>query len=136
VASAITKHFKETDNAGQIVFATHAVLSYVRFWANKRDWHVFIDEDIQVLQHHCHQLPQTHQIITDHIELEPIIRSTAASSSTIWKNFGRKGETGTRTNCSAIWPRPIRPYNPAKRNSAGPAAGPVRSAYVRGLLRN
>jgi hypothetical protein len=70
VASAITKHFKETDNAGQIVFATHAVLSYVRFWANKRDWHVFIDEDIQVLQHHCHQLPQTHQIITDHIELE------------------------------------------------------------------
>jgi hypothetical protein len=32
VASAITKHFKETDNAGQIVFATHAVLSYVRFW--------------------------------------------------------------------------------------------------------
>lgn len=71
VASAITNHFNETDAEGQIVFATHAVLSYVPYWANKRDWHVLIDEDLQVLRHKCHQLPQTHSIITDHIDLEP-----------------------------------------------------------------
>ena len=35
------------------------------------DRHVFIDEELQVLQHHRHQLPQTHQIVTDHLELEP-----------------------------------------------------------------
>jgi hypothetical protein len=71
VASAITTHFNAADAEGQIVFATHAVLSYVPYWANKRDWHVFIDEELQVVRHNCHQLPRTHSIITDHIELEP-----------------------------------------------------------------
>jgi len=71
VASAITRHFNDADAEGQIVFATHAVLSYVPYWANKRDWHVLVDEDLQVLRHKCHQLPQTHSIITDHIALEP-----------------------------------------------------------------
>jgi hypothetical protein len=46
-------------------------LSYVPYWANKRDWSVLVDEDLQVLRHKCHQLPQTHSIITDHIKLEP-----------------------------------------------------------------
>jgi hypothetical protein len=70
VASAITNHFNAADDGGQIVFATHASLSHVPFWANKRDWHVLVDEEIQVLQHSTHQLPKTHSIITDHLELE------------------------------------------------------------------
>jgi hypothetical protein len=47
VAGAIARHFKEADEEGQIVFATHAVLPFVPYWANKNDWHVLIDEDIQ-----------------------------------------------------------------------------------------
>jgi hypothetical protein len=37
VAGAITEHFNNTDDEGQVVFATHAVLSYVPYWANKRE---------------------------------------------------------------------------------------------------
>jgi hypothetical protein len=70
VAGAITEHFNNTDDEGQLVFATHAVLSYVPYWANKREWHVLIDEDLQVLRHKSHQLPQTHSVITDHIDVE------------------------------------------------------------------
>ena len=71
VASAITNHFKDARPDGQIVFATHAVLPFVGYWAGKSDWHVLIDEELQVLSHHQHQIPHTHPIITDHIELRP-----------------------------------------------------------------
>jgi hypothetical protein len=71
VAGAITNHFNVADAEGQIVFATHAVLSCVPYWATKREWHVLVDEDLQVLKHKSHQLPRTHSIITDHIDLEP-----------------------------------------------------------------
>ena len=58
------------DPDGQIVFATHAVLPFVGYWAGKSDWHVLIDEELQILTHHQHQIPHTHAIITDHIELQ------------------------------------------------------------------
>ena len=70
VASAITNHFKDAGPGGQIVFATHAVLPFVGFWAGKRDLYLLIDEELQILTHHQHQIPQTHAIITDHIELQ------------------------------------------------------------------
>ena len=72
VASALVRHLKETDEEGQIVFITHSVLPFVPYWPNKSDWHVLIDEDIPVARHHCHRLPHTHQIITDHLEIEPL----------------------------------------------------------------
>src|ERR1700732_1662444 len=35
VARALTEYLKQTDDEGQIIFATHQVLPYVRFWPNK-----------------------------------------------------------------------------------------------------
>jgi hypothetical protein len=70
VASAITSHFKDAGPGGQIVFATHAVLPFVGFWAGKRDLYLLIDEELQVLSHHQHQIPHTHSVITDHIQLQ------------------------------------------------------------------
>ena len=70
VASAITNHFKDSGPGGQIVFATHAVLPFVGFWAGKSDLYLLIDEELQILTHHQHQIPHTHAIITDHIELQ------------------------------------------------------------------
>ena len=71
VASEITRFFNAAEDAGQIVFATHQVFPYIPHIANKGDWHVLVDEELQILRHNCHQIPQTHALITDHIELVP-----------------------------------------------------------------
>jgi hypothetical protein len=72
VAGEMTGFFREPEElCPQIVFATHQVLPYIPFIANKRDWHLLIDEELPVVRYRCHQIPQTHSLITDHIELEP-----------------------------------------------------------------
>ena len=91
VASAVTKHFNDAEAEGQIVFITHAVMPFVPFWANKRDWHVLVDEEFQVLRHKCHQLPHTHPIITDHIELEPY---NSIYGRMVVRDQGELGEKG------------------------------------------
>jgi hypothetical protein len=71
VAARLTDYLKEADDEGQIIFATHQVLPYVRFWANQDTWHVFIDEALQVHRHHSYKVPDTHGLITELIILEP-----------------------------------------------------------------
>jgi len=71
VASEMTRFFNAAEDAGQIVIATHQVFPYIPHIANKGDWHVLVDEELQILRHNCHQIPQTHALITDHIELVP-----------------------------------------------------------------
>jgi hypothetical protein len=71
VAQALTDYLKQTDDEGQIIFATHQVLPYVGFWANQETWNVFVDEAPQVHRHHSYKVPDTHELITDLIILEP-----------------------------------------------------------------
>jgi Rad3-related DNA helicase len=71
VAGELTRFFNEPEHFAQIVFATHQVLPHIPYIANKSDWHVLVDEELQVLRYRCHQIPKTHSLITDHIELEP-----------------------------------------------------------------
>jgi hypothetical protein len=71
VASEITRFFNSAEDAGQIVLATHQVFPYIPHIANKGDWGVVVDEEFQILRYNCHQIPQTHALITDHIELVP-----------------------------------------------------------------
>jgi hypothetical protein len=71
VAWEMTRFFNAAEDAGQIVFATHQVFPYIPHIANKGDWHVLVDEELQILRHNCHQIPKTHALITDHIELVP-----------------------------------------------------------------
>jgi Type III restriction enzyme, res subunit len=70
VAREITEYLRSPMDGGHIVFATHQVLPFVRFWANQGRLHVFIDEELQVVKHGCFQVPNTHELVTKHIELE------------------------------------------------------------------
>jgi hypothetical protein len=69
VAREITRFLNETEDAGQIIFATHQVLPYIPYFANKHDWHLIVDEEMQILRYRCHRIPKTHGLITDDIEL-------------------------------------------------------------------
>jgi hypothetical protein len=72
VTGAIVHHLNNAEpDAGQIVFATHQAFPRIPFFANKGDWHLLIDEEMQVNQYQSHRLPHTHFLITDDIELEP-----------------------------------------------------------------
>ena len=71
VAGELTRYFNSPEDAGQVIFATHQVLPYIPYFANKADWHLMVDEEMQVLRYHCHRLPKTHALITDDIDLVP-----------------------------------------------------------------
>ena len=71
VAGELTRYFNNPQDAAQIVFATHQVFPHILYIANKRDWHLIIDEEMQVLRYASHRLPKTHDLITDDIELAP-----------------------------------------------------------------
>jgi hypothetical protein len=69
VARALTEYFNAAENVGQIIFATHQVFPYIPCFANKHDWHLIVDEEMQVVRYRCHRIPKTHGLITDDIEL-------------------------------------------------------------------
>jgi len=71
VAHNLTEYLKQAGDEGQIVFATHQVLPYVRFWPNQETWHIIVDEALQIHRHHSYTVPDTHGLITDLITLEP-----------------------------------------------------------------
>jgi hypothetical protein len=71
VARELMEYFHHPMECGHIVFATHQVLPFVRFWENQSLWHVFVDEELQVAKNLWHKVPWTHGLITDHIELYP-----------------------------------------------------------------
>jgi hypothetical protein len=71
VAWELSEHLKHPPDGGQIVFATHQVLPFVRFWPNQSRLHVFIDEELQVVKHGSFQVPETHALLTEHVDLEP-----------------------------------------------------------------
>lgn len=71
VAAELTRFFNGADNVGQMVFATHQVLPHIPYIANQHDWHLLVDEEMQVLRHQAHRIPRTHSLLTEHLELKP-----------------------------------------------------------------
>src|ERR1700676_1474445 len=71
VAKALAEYLKSPQDGGHIIFTTHQVLQFVPYWPNKRDLHLLIDEDLQVVRHETHNLPHTHHLITEHIRIAP-----------------------------------------------------------------
>jgi len=70
VAAEITRFIRDGDSWGQIVSATPQSFHHIGYFPEKGYWHLLIDEELQVLRHKAHRLPNTHSIITDDIELE------------------------------------------------------------------
>ena len=69
IARKLTEYLESPMDGGNIVFATHQVMPFVRFWANKNQLHVFIDEELQVMKHGYFRIPHTHELITRHLDL-------------------------------------------------------------------
>jgi len=70
VAWDLTEYLKTVTDGGHIVFATHQVMPFVRFWANQDRLHIFVDEELQVAKHGCFQIPDTHELITRFLDLD------------------------------------------------------------------
>ena len=68
--SAELVEFLKCDPA-PLVFITHQVLHCMPYWHRQQDWDLIIDEELQVYRCSSHQVPETHQLLTDHLRVEP-----------------------------------------------------------------
>lgn len=70
VAQELAEHLKSPPDCGQIVFATHQAFPILPYFPNKGDWHLIIDECLQVERYDTHKIPRTHSIITDDLSVD------------------------------------------------------------------
>ncbi len=71
VTGEIVAHFRSVDDGGEILFITHAAFMRVPYIENKDRWHLIMDEVPQVDVFKELNLPDTHDLITPHLELRP-----------------------------------------------------------------
>jgi len=69
VSKALADYVREAPDIPEIVLATHQVLPHIKQFANKNEWHVLIDEALQAVRYQQHRIPQTHNLITDHLDV-------------------------------------------------------------------
>ena len=72
IAKRLIDYLKDPEEGGQIIFITHALLPLVRFWPNKGDWDLLVDEEPQVIRYKSHRVPETHGLITEFLQVEPV----------------------------------------------------------------
>ena len=72
IAKRLIDYLKDPEEGGQIIFITHALLPLVRFWPNKGDWDLLVDEEPQVIRYKSHRVPETHGLITESLQVEPV----------------------------------------------------------------
>ncbi len=71
VAKQLADYLKCPEDGGQIIFTTHSALQYVRYWTNKKNLHLMIDEELQAVRNENHRLPHTHELITKYLKVVP-----------------------------------------------------------------
>ena len=71
VIGEIIAHFQNTGDGGEILFITHAAFMRLPSIENKNRWHLIMDEVPQVDVFEELNLPETHHLITPHLELRP-----------------------------------------------------------------
>lgn len=64
--------FLSASEDGVIVFITHSTLALLPYFVDRKEWYLVVDEDLQVLRHDTHTIPDTHAILTDQLEIEQI----------------------------------------------------------------
>lgn len=71
VVADLVAHFQQTRPGGEILFATHAAFMRLPYIETKGDWHLIVDEVLQVDVFEELNLPETHHLITPFLELQP-----------------------------------------------------------------
>jgi len=69
VSKALADYIQNPPDTPEIVLATHQVLPHIKHFANRSDWHLLIDEALQAVRYQQHRIPQTHNLITDHLDV-------------------------------------------------------------------
>ena len=107
VTAELVRHFKAPSELTEnLVFATHAIMPFLPFIANKRTTHVIVDEVMQVVQYASHRLPITHPLITDGIQLEPC--NSIYSRVLPLKSLTAKGRNKRNDECLGVIAATIR----------------------------
>jgi len=70
VASQLAEYLAKPEDCPQIVMATHQVLAHLPFISAGHDWHILIDEAPQVDREQSLVVPNTHPLLTDHIQID------------------------------------------------------------------
>ena len=71
VVNRLVTHFQTTGVGGEILFATHAAFFRLPYIERRRDWTLIVDEVPQVDVFEDRTLPDTHHLITQHLDLIP-----------------------------------------------------------------
>ncbi|MBT3991321.1 MAG: DEAD/DEAH box helicase family protein, partial [Rhodospirillaceae bacterium] len=91
VLSSVISHLNSSGDIGEILFITHETFSQLQYFNRINEWEVLIDEIPTVDQDLSLNLPDNHQIITDHLEV--------FSDHPVWYRI-KTGDITTLTNLS------------------------------------
>ena len=72
VSKALADYIQNQPDIPEIVLATHQVLPHIKHFANKSEWHLLVDEALQAVRYQQHRIPQTHNLITDHLDVTQV----------------------------------------------------------------
>jgi hypothetical protein len=72
VSRSLADELQSENETPRIVFATHQVFPHIKHCGNKSEWHVLIDEELQVVRYKQHRLRQTHFLITEHLDVTQV----------------------------------------------------------------
>lgn len=71
VVGEVVRHFQQAGDAGEVLFITHAAFFRLPFIQSKSEWVLIMDEVPQVDEFLEWNLPETHHLLTQHLDLEP-----------------------------------------------------------------
>lgn len=71
VSSSIVRLSREKNLKGVVIFSTHQDITHLQYFKKRHNWTLIIDEDLQAERYCKHELPNTHELITRHLEIVP-----------------------------------------------------------------
>ena len=100
VVKAIVRHTQEaTGSRGRILFITHEAFMHLPYIENKRNWHLLFDEVPAVDVFDAINVPETHKIITDLMEL----RSHDAAYGRLVARDTQLAKIAKNKRADAVW---------------------------------
>lgn len=90
VKQRLMEFLKSPDPDGEILFVTQQALLDLRYFHQKEDWHIIVDEIPAVDSFFSKNLPENHALLTDHIELKRTLQETSivvASNEAVLKRY-------------------------------------------------